>query len=635
MRLLLTFGFILLTVFLYSQSEGAFGFRRFATYSNLTATTVSNTDKNASRRAYVHQTGKYYYWDGTQWVEEKLWYIGKQGILVKNDSILLGGDNANQSFIYSNRYLNFAQNRTLILKGERSLDDLTGAPYIMIQNKMQSGDPFGAKMTFIDSVGSSQVGKLDIGSYDGGAFIYSNNWLRVGADTMMWTINRLQAPDVIDSTHVRPGGLRGTDINQMGATSGQALVWNGSTWTPGAVVGGSNVIAKQGVTRTVDSLFLGIKSNLYTVPTITDNRTNVSYSSGKGTVTMYNRNGSFLIGGYTDSTQVGGILTSGYPSQGGALIISPSDTSAYLGTTNGFSYTNIVTRPETIRFQVSTGGIVTNTITISDSKTSSTKLIKYTSKLHSSYDNRSLVDKEYIVNYIDTTKINPNQLEQIGATSGQVLKWNGSQWAPANDVGGGSGDNWGTQVVKRDTSLQGTGVMGSELGIRNYSGASNGQVPSKSTAGITWIDPVTTTISGATTRVPVFTGTNTLGSYANLTYVSGINTLSVLGTVQSNKQRVNYETVTTNGSTLSGNFTVVYCNISTGGASVTLPLDANVADGDYFIIYNLNNTPLDVNRNGTNQNINGGLSVLDIPKDGHITLHARISGITINWQRHE
>ena len=133
----------------------------------------------------------------------------------------------------------------------------------------------------------------------------------------------------------------------------------------------------------------------------------------------------------------------------------------------------------------------------------------------------------------------------------------------------------------------------------------------------------------------MFTGTNTLGSYANLTYVSGINTLSVLGTVQSNKQRVNYETVTTNGSTLSGNFTVVYCNISTGGASVTLPLDANVADGDYFIIYNLNNTPLDVNRNGTNQNINGGLSVLDIPKDGHITLHARISGITINWQRHE
>lgn len=632
MRIVLIILFSLFTYSLFSQSEGGFAFRRFATYSALTSTTVNNADKNASRKAYVHSTGKYYLWDGTQWVEEKLLLTGKQGILVQNDSILLGANNQTGSLVWSNRYVNFGNpTKSLIIKGSRSNDDLSNAPYIKIENKMQSGDPFGARMTFIDSVGSSFVGRLDIGSYDGGAFIYSNNWLNISADTLVLSISRLQAPNIIDSTHVKPGGLRGTDLNQMSATSGQVLGWNGYTWTPTTVSSATNVLAKQGLTRTVDSLFLGTKSNTYTVPTITDNRTNVSYSSEKGTVTMYNKSGQFLVASYTDSTQVGGILTTGYPSQGGMLLISPSDTSAYMGTTNGFSYTNIITKPETIRLQVNNGGIVVNTISMSDTKTVSSKIINYGSNLHSSYVNRTLVDKEFVVNYIDTTKISLSQLEQTSATSGQVIKWNGSQWAPANDVGGGSGDDWGVQVVVRDSSLQGTGVIGNALGIKGYSGASNGQIPSKGTGTITWITP--STGSGSNGQMVYWNGTNSQTGSSNFT-VSGSSFL-VTGMISAYKDNLKYETITSNSSTISGTYSIVYCNVNVSGSQISLPLDANVSDGDLITIFNLNSNTLDVNRNGSNQTINGALVISDLPQYGHITLHAKVTGPSILWLRHE
>jgi hypothetical protein len=68
-----------------------------------------------------------------------------------------------------------------------------------------------------------------------------------------------------------------------------------------------------------------------------------------------------------------------------------------------------------------------------------------------------------------------DDIDQMSATTGQVLKWNGSQWAPGVDVGGGSGDDWGDQVVQTDASLSGTGIIGNELTLAQQ-GATNGQV---------------------------------------------------------------------------------------------------------------------------------------------------------------
>ena len=60
-------------------------------------------------------------------------------------------------------------------------------------------------------------------------------------------------------------------------------------------------------------------------------------------------------------------------------------------------------------------------------------------------------------------------------TSGQVLKYNGSAWAPGADNSGSGGDNWGSQVVATTARLSGSGVSGNELDIAQQ-GATTGQV---------------------------------------------------------------------------------------------------------------------------------------------------------------
>lgn len=70
------------------------------------------------------------------------------------------------------------------------------------------------------------------------------------------------------------------------------------------------------------------------------------------------------------------------------------------------------------------------------------------------------------------TSGNPIILSQQGATSGQVLKWNGTTWVPANETGS---DNWGTQVASTNTTLTGDGTSGNPMGIAQQ-GATTGQV---------------------------------------------------------------------------------------------------------------------------------------------------------------
>lgn len=1307
--LFLSFMFIIFT--LNAQSEGGFGFRRFATYANMTATTVNNSDKNASRRAYVHSTGLYYIWDGVKWIEEKdiatiggtgapmytpttsqpyivlngvgdiyTWdgvqwnlyqasYLGKQGITVTSDSILLGANSASGSPIYSTRYLNFADaTKSIILKGNRSNDDLSNAPYLKIENKMQSGDPFGARMTFVDSVGSSLVGKLDIGSYDGGSFIYSNNRLLLAADTFEWAIGRLTAPNVIDSTHVKPGGLRGTDLNSMGASSGQALIWNGTTWYPGNVVSDSTTVYTLGILNPVPSQYqrsgnfyrktvsagtypdqimgisdgsnwidLGfrldtnrikteyIKDNAVTadkVQDITGTRLLGRYSGSNGSFQEIKLGNNLSFSNDTLNTIAGNVLAnqglalSGDTVQLGHVTstfdteIDSFDTDIYGRRTVANSFSNgysiqvyndgwngspysIYTAEDSLglidvfnngwatgqnssflnfypwqilmrtttgtngRSQIftangstsmwlsdgagkfnqinedasgvnisTTNGVNGVTLVQGYDSISVTDRISYTSNIASTFTANSLITKQFMENYIDTVSgigtniynsdghipvgafrlvdfdstsgmqfryaqgspaidiyggsttatytdgtvglfapdgftnvylengsiqiravstpvttalsstqytidsaytfatnlsgtsyvsVEPSEIalrslnnntaiyvrgnssllfrwlggqdlrnnteakttlganknwrvvydatngganaffanassgqtvvsspsgdaqviatdanmqisgdsislstlstntktpmivginsngylnKMAGTSNGQVLTWQGGSWqaitptssgviannglslagdtvqlggtlvknttitnssftlsitndifvrglrlgnglasstsntafgleavdastsatnatgigkyaltdltsgsdntaigafaawkittggsntvigsgamttgsavtgsnntvvgkdamnnltsAAANTILGASsgqnistgnnniligyqagnfhadgttalttpstsiyigyqargfndsdnntiviganavglganttvigksattltqlygaqkwpaygsgtntgtvayilatdasgniiekttssiGDNWGTQAVVKDSSLVNWGTTANPLGIRGYSAATNGQVPSKATGGITWITPISG--SGSANQLTYWTSSTAQSGNSAFTISTSTATLTVAGTIATNKINEKYETVTTNSSTISGSYSVVYCDVNTSGSALTLPLDANVVDGDYLTIFNLNANALDINRNGTNQSINGANSVIDIPQYGHITLHAKVSGATILWTRHE
>lgn len=87
----------------------------------------------------------------------------------------------------------------------------------------------------------------------------------------------------------------------------------------------------------------------------------------------------------------------------------------------------------------------------------------------------------------------------------QVLTVSGGLPTWQNSASGA--DNWGSQVVVKDSSLVNWGTSANPLGIRGYGAASNGQVPSKATGGITWITPTTGTVTNfsAGDLSPLFT----------------------------------------------------------------------------------------------------------------------------------
>lgn len=89
---------------------------------------------------------------------------------------------------------------------------------------------------------------------------------------------------------------------------------------------------------------------------------------------------------------------------------------------------------------------------------------------------------------ISNGSITGSDLSNMNAQNGQVLKWNGSAWAPANDEqgqGGTGGDGWGTQTAVVNAPLTGNGTSNSPISLLNNSinathlspmGAQNGQV---------------------------------------------------------------------------------------------------------------------------------------------------------------
>ncbi len=80
------------------------------------------------------------------------------------------------------------------------------------------------------------------------------------------------------------------------------------------------------------------------------------------------------------------------------------------------------------------------------------------------------------------TVSSPLAIAQQGAAAGQVLKWNNVTWTPADDTGF---DNWGTQVVQKNATLEGDGTTSSPLKLASQ-GATTGQVLKYNQSTQTW-----------------------------------------------------------------------------------------------------------------------------------------------------
>ncbi|MCC6279260.1 MAG: tail fiber domain-containing protein [Saprospiraceae bacterium] len=160
---------------------------------------------------------------------------------------------------------------------------------------------------------------------------------------------------VVGSTELASQAVTAAKLDDMGAANGQVLKWNGSTWAPAADQGGTlNIVAGEGI----DVTSLG------------------------GTFTVINAGDTDASNDLTTSTQANGDVTGPF-----------SDLQIKA---------DVITTVELANNAVGTANISNQAITSA-------------------------------------------KIDNMGAAAGQVLKWNGSAWFPANDLtgsGGGSGDTY-------------------------------------------------------------------------------------------------------------------------------------------------------------------------------------------------
>ncbi|MCB9307518.1 MAG: tail fiber domain-containing protein [Lewinellaceae bacterium] len=260
---------------------------------------------------------------------------------------------------------------------------------------------------------------------------FSNLQLKVGV-----VGNQELADNAIETSKLANQSVTAPKLDDMGASAGQVLKWNGSIWEPANDNAGSlNVLAGPGID-------------------IVSNGT---------TVTVFNTGDLDPFDDVTSTSQAGGDLQGPFSD----LQIRPFIITNVEMANNSIGTTNIINGSITGNKLNNMGAGVGQVL-----KWSGSSWAPANDNTGSGGDNWG--SQVVISNATMTgngTAASPLALAQQGATPGQVMKWNGAAWAPAAD----GGDNWGTQSVQTGAALTGNGTAGTPLNLAQQ-GATNGQV---------------------------------------------------------------------------------------------------------------------------------------------------------------
>ncbi|MGI9160497.1 MAG: hypothetical protein ACR2K1_12175, partial [Saprospiraceae bacterium] len=245
------------------------------------------------------------------------------------------------------------------------------------------------------------------------------------------------AANAVQTDKIANGAVTGAKINQMSANPGQVLKWNGSAWAPAQDQAGvgdnwgtqvaitNSTIAGNGATAPLSIAQQGAANGQV-----------LKWDGTSWTPANDNNDGPDNWGTQTAATN---------PSLAGNGTATDPLRIATQGASNG----------QVLKFDG------TNWIPANDNNDGPDNWVTQTAAT-----NITLVG--------NGTAANPLRIAPQGASNGQVLKWNGINWSPANDSNDGP-DNWGTQTAVTNASLAGNGTAASPLHIATQ-GASNGQV---------------------------------------------------------------------------------------------------------------------------------------------------------------
>ncbi|MEY3248312.1 MAG: hypothetical protein RL742_355, partial [Bacteroidota bacterium] len=244
--------------------------------------------------------------------------------------------------------------------------------------------------------------------------------------------------NAVETANITNGAVTGQKINAMGATNGQVLKFNGTTWTPAADQSGTaNVSA-------------GIAID------VIDN--------GNGNYIINNAGDIDPFNDITVNTPSGGDVTGFFNN----LQINPS----------------AVTSTELANNAVQTDKIANGAVTgakINQMSANPGQVLKWNGSAWAPAQDQAGIGDNWGSQVATTNSTlagngatTPLGIAQQGAANGQVLKWDGISWTPANDNNDGP-DKWGTQTAETDPSLAGNGTAADPLRIAPQ-GATNGQV---------------------------------------------------------------------------------------------------------------------------------------------------------------
>ena len=300
--------------------------------------------------------------------------------------------------------------------------------------------------------------------------------------------------NAVGTPEIANGAVTASKLDNMGATNGQVLKWNGTAWAPQTDAG----ITSVGITAGAGISVTGASPNFTVINTgdtnAADDLTTGSVANGDVTGPFSNLQLKPDVV-TTQELADNAVETANINNQAvtGAKIAQQGATNGQVLKWNGTTWApqndatgsvNILPGPGIDVVGGSGTYTIFNTGDLDpfDDITTTSQAGGDVSGTFSDLQIKAfaVTNVELANNSVGTTNIingsvTGNKLNNMSAGIGQVLKWTGTTWAPGNDNTGSGGDNWGTQVVLTDATLSGNGTAGNQLKIAQQ-GAANGQV---------------------------------------------------------------------------------------------------------------------------------------------------------------
>ncbi|MDY3532926.1 hypothetical protein PG330_03305, partial [Riemerella anatipestifer] len=244
----------------------------------------------------------------------------------------------------------------------------------------------------------------------------------------------------VSTVDLASGAVTADKLNQMNATNGQVLKWNGTAWAPGTdnntntTYSGSTSITLSGTSFQRAALTGDVTA------AANNNATTVARIQGRNVANTAPANGQVLKWNGTAWAPAADNNTNTTYSAGVGLTLS--------GTT--FSHS------------AHTGDVTgTTALTIANNAVTNAKIA------NNAVNSAKIADGTIVAADIANATITADKLNQMNAANGQVLKWNGTAWAPAADNNTNTTYSGSTSITLSGTSFQRAALTGDVTAAAN------------------------------------------------------------------------------------------------------------------------------------------------------------------------